>query len=267
VSRSTLGIFLRKELRELRHNPQVWPGYLLLPLIAIAFPVIFIAVIPGDVSSLDPDMASLMRLASRDPLIARYPEAERIGRLVSREWGAFILIIPMILSGMSAALAIAVEKQQRTLEPVLATPLSPQELLAAKLVAALGPAVLATWVSALLSVVGTAIVTSFKIGVTIWPEPAGILTMAIVAPLCGAASALLGMRASMRAADVHSAVQTAGLWVVPMGMVLAGLLGRPAMRSVAAGLFAIGLTLALSWWLFRGNVRRFEREEILTRWR
>jgi hypothetical protein len=39
-----------------------------------------------------------------------------------------------------------------------------------------------------------------------------------------------------------------------------------ALRSAAAGVFAVGVVAATVWWLFRGNVRRFEREEILTRW-
>lgn len=261
-----LGIFLSKELRELRANPQIWPGYLILPLIAVALPIIFLAVIPTSGAAVDPDLAGMLRLAEHDPLLAAFPDNQRLARLLTREAATIFLFMPVLLSGMSAALAIAAEKQQRTLEPILATPVSVGDLLAAKLLAALGPAVLVTWGTALVSVIATAITTQVRYGEPFWPGWAVVLVLVLLAPACGAAAALLGMRASIRAKDVQPAVQMAGLWVVPLGVIFASLLGRPSLRSVPVGVAAFAIVVALGWWLFRGNIRRFEREELLTRW-
>jgi ABC-2 type transport system permease protein len=263
-----LDIFLQKEIRDLRGNHQVWPGYLLLPGIAVLMPIILLAFLPTSTSGpIDSDVATLLRFADRDPGVSRFPEEQRLARLVVREFGAFFLLIPVFLSAMSAALSIAAEKQQRTLEPILATPLSTRDLVAAKLVAAVGPAVLVTWGAALLNVIGAAVTTSIRFGEAFWPGWAVVQVILVLGPVCAVASALLGMRASTRANDVQTAVQTASLWVMPAGILMVATLGRPALRSLFVGLVAIGLAALICWWLFRRTVRRFEREEILTRWR
>lgn len=106
-----LGLFLRKELRDLRANPQVWPGYLVLPIVALAVPIVMLAVMPLDptLAAVDPDVAAIFRLASRDPLLLAFPERERMVRLIIREVGAFYLLMPILLAAMSAGLAIAAE--------------------------------------------------------------------------------------------------------------------------------------------------------------
>ena len=188
-------IFLRKEWRDIIGNPQVLPGFLLLPGLAVLLPVGLLVFAPLDPTSvsLDPDLLKLLELAGRDPLLAGYPPAERMIRLGIREFGSFFLLIPVLLSSMSAALSVAGEKQQRTLEPLLATPVDDRSFLVAKLVAAVGPATAVTWIAAIAFSVGAAVVAWLRIGVPILP----------------------------------------------------GLVG---------------------WWSFRRTERRFEREEILTRW-
>jgi ABC-2 type transport system permease protein len=262
-----LGIFLRKELRDIRATPRVWPGYFLLPLFGVLFPVIMLLLIPSDPSAIvDEDTAAMLRFAGRDPALAQFPERERLARLAVRDVGLVFLLMPMILSATSAALAIAGEKQQRTLEPILATPISDRALLLAKLLASLGPSMITTWVAAIVGVAANAIVTSIRFDAVFWPGWPFAISVVFLSPLCGAAAALMGMRASIRSSDVDSAIQTAGIWVVPVGLVLAGGVGRLALRSTLAALIGIGVTALIGWWFFQGNVRRFQREEILTRW-
>lgn len=262
------GIFLRKELRDIKGNPQVLPGFLLLPAIAVLLPLGMLAFAPLDpaAGNMDPDLVRLLEMAGRDPALAGYPPAERMVRLGIREFGAFFLLIPVLLSSMSAALSVAGEKQQRTLEPILATPIDDRTFLLAKLAAAVGPALIVTWVSAALFGVGAALVTLVRLGTPTPPSAPFLLGMAGLAPLGGIIAALMGMRVSIKAADVQAAIQSAGLWVVPAGLILIGLFGRPALRSVPLALAAILLFGGLAAWSFQRTLRRFEREEILTRW-
>lgn len=262
-------LFLRKEVRDVRDNPQVLPGYLLLPAIAVGLPALFLALLPMDpvtAAASDPDVATLLRFASRDPLVAQFPEHERIARIIVRDAGVFFLLMPIILSSLSAALSIAIEKQQRTLEPILATPVSDRALLLAKLIGAVGPAIAVTWVSAALSVVLTSAITSWRYGTAFTPGSAFFIVAAVLAPLGGAAAALAGIRVSLGARDVQSAVQTTSLWVLPAGIVVVVLFGRAALLGP---LVAVAMCLAaglLVWWLYRRALARFDREEILTRW-
>lgn len=263
-----LTTFLQKEWRDLKGNPQVLPGYLILPLVGVILPAVMIAFFPLDPANApDPDIATMLRFAARDPLLAAFPESQRLARLVIREAGAFFLLMPVILSGMGAALAIAGEKQQRTLEPILATPLSARDLMIAKLIAVLTPAVVVTWLAAILYCIAIAVVTVIRFDTLILPGLAFGVAIAALAPLAGAAAALMGMRASMRAADIQGAVQMASLWVVPGGLVIIGTVGRLAIRTPPAGLLATAVAALLVGWIFRGTLARFEREDILTRWK
>ena len=263
-----LAIFLRKELRDFRSNPQVIPGYLLLPLVAVILPGVIIAIAPaGAVPGADPDFIAMLRFASRDPLLGRFPESERIVRLIVREFGGFFLLMPLILASLSAAASIAAEKQQRTLEPILATPLSTRDFLLAKLVAAVIPSVVLTWIAAVIYVLVVAIVAAVRFDHPFTPGAGFGLSVTLLAPVAAIAAALVGMRASMRAVDTQTAVQTASLWVIPIGALAVGLAGRVAVRSAVAGLATVVLVAAFAVWMFRGNLTRFEREEILTRWK
>jgi hypothetical protein len=78
---------------------------------------------------------------------------------------------------------------------------------------------------------------------------------------------LLTMRLSARATDPQAAVQTATLVILPAFLVGLGLFGRLLTVSFPVLAAACVLVALLDWWLFRGNVKRFRREEILTRWK
>ena len=263
-----LAIFLRKELRDIRRNPQVIPGYVLLPVIAIALPAIFVAVVPTAMGpGIDPDFVSLLRLATRDPQLSRFPESERLARLIVRELGAFFLLMPVLLASLSAAISIAGEKQQRTLEPILATPMSDRELLVAKLIASVLPGMVVTWGAAVVHAVVIGIVSAIRFGHPILPGIGFLVSVGLLAPAAAVAAALVGMRASIRAVDTQTAVQTATLWVRPIAIAVIGLAGRIAVRSALGGVLAAVVVGAAGAWIFRGNLARFEREEILTRWK
>jgi uncharacterized membrane protein YhhN len=62
-------------------------------------------------------------------------------------------------------------------------------------------------------------------------------------------------------------MQYTGLVVVPVSLVVIALLGRPAMQAPLAGMVGAILLGIAAWLLFRRNLRRFQREELLTRWR
>lgn len=264
-----LPLFLRKELRDIRGNAQIWVGYLILPLIGVGIPVVLLSLVPLDPAApgIDPDFVALFRFAALDPALAHFPEGERIIRLLVREVGAFFLFMPVILSSMGAAMSIAAEKQQRTLEPILATPVEDREFLLAKLLAAAVPGTLVTWGAGVLFALGAVIVSLVRLGHPVFPGVPFAVVLLLLVPFAGGIAALIGMRASMRAADVQAAAQMAGLWVIPAAMVLIGLIGRPALRSVPLALVALVVFGLLFWRLFVGTLKRFDREEILVRWR
>ena len=94
---------------------------------------------------------------------------ERLARLLLRELGLFYLLMPVMLASSAAALALVREKEQRTLEPILATPLRDRDLLLAKLIAAVVPALLVTWAAAVVGISAGVLGSVWRVGQIILP--------------------------------------------------------------------------------------------------
>ena len=268
---SLLWLFLEREIRDLRANSRVWPLYIVLPLLAILIPSIFALVMPGmlEVSAAhgDPGLQVLERATQLVPEFAHYSRAEAVTRYLLRTTSAILLLVPIAISSTSAAFSIVGEKQQRTLEPILATPISDRQFLLGKLLAALAPTVAATWIAALVDVVLIDSVTAGRYATALLPDRFWLLGVVVLAPLLGGCVVLVTMRLSARATDPQAVVQSTALATLPAFLLLGAIFGRALTLYFPALLLACGVMVLVDLALFGGNVRRFARDEILTRWK
>jgi hypothetical protein len=107
----------------------------------------------------------------------------------------------------------------------------------------------------------------WTVDVIILPTSGNLVALLLLAPAMSVVAALLALRVSARFTDVPGAMQFTGLVVVPVTLILVALLGRPAMMWPLAGLGGAILLGGLAFGLFRMNLRKFAREEILTNWK
>jgi len=271
VTRTLLLLFCRKELRDLRTNRRIWPGYLMLPVIGVLLPLGLILLFPAVMDPArpidDPGLRLLLESLQRDHTIHGATFVERLTRLVVRESGLWYLLMPVVLAAGSAALAIVREKEQRTLEPILATPLSDGALVLSKLVGAVGPALLWTWVSAIAGYAVVAVATLIRLGIAIGPTAGNLVGLLFLGPAIAVAAALAAIAASARFTDSQSANLFAGLVIVPITLILLAVLGRPAMIWPWVGFGGTALVSLGCAGLYRRARRRLQRDELLTRWR
>jgi hypothetical protein len=75
------------------------------------------------------------------------------------------------------------------------------------------------------------------------------------------------MRLSAKSSDPQATVQTSALAILPVFLLLVAVFGRALTLSFPALLVACGLAVLVDLALFRMNVVRFRREEILTTWK
>jgi ABC-2 type transport system permease protein len=178
---------------------------------------------------------------------------------------AYFLLIPAMVPMALATQSVIGEKQARSLEPQLATPIEVPELLAGKTIAAALPAVLATWgVYAAYGLVNGAIADprlTRLVFSDVW-----LTAMATLVPLICLFSVLLGIVVSSRVSDARTAQQIGGFVVIPIiAVAVAQFFGGQATftlpQVVTGDLVVLGLTgvvLAIGSWAF-------DRESILTR--
>ena len=271
MKRDTLLLFLRKELSDLRSNRQVWPAYMLLPLVAMLLPLLLLVLLPVLLqqaqTGTDAAASMLLETVARDTSLRGSTLEERMARLLMRDLTMFYLLMPVVLSASAAALALVREKEQRTLEPILATPIRDRDLLLAKLVAAVVPSVLITWAAFIAGSLMVMAASWRTVDVVILPTAGNLIGLLLLAPAMSAVAALLALRVSARFNDVPGAMQFTGLVVVPVSLIVIVLLGRPAMMWPLAGVGGAILLVGLAFGLFRMNLRKFAREELLTNWK
>jgi ABC-2 type transport system permease protein len=258
-----------KELRELRQNPGVfWPALLTgtisltLPfLIAIAIPILV-----GEQFSDSNDMKVVEQMYRTQPGTRRLEPEAAIQAFIFQQFLPLLVLAPVAASMSVAAFSIIGEKQARTLEPLLATPITTFELLAAKVLGSLLPSVALTIVLYGLYVAGVAmfarpgvfwILLSFRsLGVAL-----------LMGPLAALAALQLAVCVSSRVNDARSAQQIGALIILPLaGLLIGQLTGYISLDSRL--ILAIGGALALlNAVLIVIAITLFDRESILTRWK
>jgi ABC-2 type transport system permease protein len=185
---------------------------------------------------------------------------------MNEQYMFYLLLIPTTLPVYVAAHSIIGEKETKTLEPLLATPISTWELLVGKSIAAMAPAVVLTWLSFAILLVGLRLIvppTVFAYSVrAVW-----IVGMLLISPLLALLSVLIGVIVSSRINDPRAAQQIAGIFVIPLIgislVVLAGLIFLSVQMVLCAALVISIVNLIVLYFA----VRLFQRETILTRWR
>jgi ABC-2 type transport system permease protein len=177
------------------------------------------------------------------------------------------MMVPLIVSITIASYSIVGEKKTRTLEPLLATPITTVELLLGKALAAAVPAVAATWVGFLLYAGGANLIVTSPVVLEKLVDPVWLTAVFVVGPLLAVAGVSIAVMISSRVNEPRAAEQISGVFVLPLLALFVGqttglvLINETFILWMAVGLF--GLDSVLLYFA----TRLFERETILTRWK
>jgi ABC-2 type transport system permease protein len=260
---------LRKELADERQNLGLFVPSLIVAVVAILLPVFVAIVVPyatGERLSDSSDFEIAVELYRSQPGTRTLDPEAAIQAYLFQFFAVMLVLIPVTSSMSLAAYSVVGEKQARTLEPLLVTPITTFELLGAKVLGAFLPSIALTAVSYIVYVLITVIFAR--------PGVAGILlgarsiaTVFVLGPLAALAALQMAVCVSSRVNDARTAQQIGVLVILPIpGLLVGQLLGAltlsvPVIASIALGLLAINAGLI---WL---AIALFDRETILTRWK
>ena len=254
-------IVLEKEWLELRLQRALLLATVVLPPLITAFAV------AGFIAAGKLTASTIGAAAPLQPEFASLSQFELGQAIVGRQFATLFLLMPIFIPSVLASYAIVGEKRERTLEPVLATPIRTWELLLGKMLGALIPALAVTIASATLFGVGiVAFAVSDRVREII-VTPGWILAVIVDSPLLALIGVALIVVLSSRVNDPRTAQQISAVLVVPVLGLLFGQLAGVVVLGPALAL-GIGVILAV---IAAGAVsvatRLFQREVILTRWR
>ena len=254
---------IQKEWAELVHNKAILWTMALIPILLVAMILATdYFIIWADERGKDVDADEL-------PIpeqLAHLPQIEAFVIQMNEQYMFYLFMIPMMLPVYIAAFSIIGEKQSKTLEPLLATPISTWELLAGKGIAATTPAVVLTWLSFAVMAIGVRLIAPpsvFIYGI----RPVWVLSMLLFSPLLAFLSVLCGMIVSSRFNDPRAAQQITGIFIIPIISVSLVVLAGWVFVDVKMVFYASIATFVLDLTLLYFAVKIFQRETILTRWK
>jgi len=256
-------VIIRKEWTEMLKNKLILYTILVPPILITVIPLITFH-FTGQEGSVNPAEVEMYRRLS--PELARLPAEDVMEIILAQQFLFMFLMMPLVVPLTLASFSIIGEKQQRSLEPLLATPLSVWQLLLGKIIAAVIPAMFVTWLSFALFALTIRWLASaavlHSVVNTMW-----LLAMLVIAPLFCILSVSLGVMISSRVNDTRVAQQIGGLAVIPViGLAVLQTAGKMlfTLRSFVLGALLILLVDVI---VFYFSVKVFQRETILTRWK
>ncbi|MFN2103228.1 MAG: ABC transporter permease subunit [Candidatus Promineifilaceae bacterium] len=176
------------------------------------------------------------------------------------------MILPVAIPVTIAAYSVVGEKTTHSLEPLLATPITTLQLLSGKAIAAMAPAILATWISYIIFLIGARLMVDDVVFAQLM-DPMWLLAIFIVGPLLALLAVCFSLMVSARVSDPRVAEQLSALIIMPLILLVIGQsIGLILINTQI--ILIMGIVVAvLDVILVMITVQLFERETILTRWK
>jgi ABC-type transport system involved in multi-copper enzyme maturation permease subunit len=235
LKRRCIRAILLKEVREYRRTGSIVWAMAIYPMVFVLTPAIQAFAVPSRAA------ATLRR---EDLLL-------------------YLLAIPTLVPSTLAAYSVVGERQQGTLEPVLATPVGREEFLLGKALAAFVPSVIISYV----------VYGAFLAVVEVFAEPAvaaalirgsEVLAQFVYTPLLAAWSIWVGIAISTRSNDVRTAQQLSALASLPL-IAVTSLIAYGVIHPTLRLALGCGLALLVSVRVgYRIVSKAFDRERLVT---
>ena len=254
-----------KEWAEVFKNKLVLFSVAFLPLMLTALPIIMLAT----TQSLTPEE---MATSSSTPdeffgeLCVGLSEADCTQVYLLNLFTLLFMILPVMVPVTIAAYSIVGEKTTRSLEPLLATPITTMELIIGKAAAAVLPAIAVTWLSFGIYMTVTRFMTTDTVFARI-TDPMWLLAVFLVGPLLAVLSVCAAMMISSRVSDPRTAEQLSGAVVLPVILVMMGQSFGVFLLSQELIVLTAVVLVFLDAILIYLTIKMFQRETILTRWK
>ena len=258
-------LIMEKEFDEILKNKLILATFLGMPLIfALVIPVAML--LPAIVSP-DQFTANTTQLGSNLPGAENMKPVETYIVFMVGAILPFFMLLPAILPTIISSYSVVGEKKNRTLEPLLAAPIAVEDILAGKALAALIPALLATWISAAIFAAIVYLLTNSIIHRILVPDMTWLIGLFILGPLIAFLGVMFTIVISSRVNDPRTAQQISVLLILPIITIfLAQMTGLLLVNeAIVMGVSLVVLLADLA--ILKIGSKLFDREGILTRWK
>ena len=261
-----LATLFHKEVLDLMRNRAALAPVVIAAGFALLMPFSITVLVPAlshQPLGADSELASLSRVVDGR---AGLSDNARVQLFLFQQFLLVFLLMPITGAMSLAAHAIVGEKQARTLEPLLATPLTTFELLVAKVLGSLAPTLIISACALVLYLTGIAVTADAGVARAMLTLRT-LLLVGEVGPLAALVSLQFAVVISSRVNDARTAQQFGVLIVLPLTVLLVAQF-TGSLWLTSGVIAAIGMVLLAMWVVLTlVSVVVFDREAILTRWK
>lgn len=237
---------MRKDLQDIRKNGYVFYSMLFLPILLVGI---------GVLESIS--LLSTLTTQSGQSAIV-------VHELVTL-FASVMVLVPAIITTLVGSTSVILEKNNHSLEPLLATPITDTELFAGKALAPFIPGLLIGWFTFGLYIAITDALTYGSLGYLLFPTSLTYVQILLLMPSIALLGTLMSLLVSSRMKDVRAAQQVSSLVVLPV-LILVFIpifaAGNDLLLSLIMGFVLLGASIGI----FFLTVKAFERENILISW-
>jgi ABC-type transport system involved in multi-copper enzyme maturation permease subunit len=256
---------IQKDLNEITSSKQVILPMTIVPIVLtviIPLAVLIGASFIGNDSNMIRQLGPLIKKLPSEYL-AYNPAQLLIKIVINYMFPSYFLIIPIMCSGIIGASSFVGEKEHKTMETLLYTPISMEQLLRAKILGVFIPSYIIT----LFSFVAFSIVVNIggfiHFGGLIFPDIKWLIIILWISPVINLLSLIFTVMVSAKSKTFQEAQQVSGLLVLPVILVLVGQMTGILLISNLAMFIVGGVLLVLDYILIKRISSRFVPEKLI----
>lgn len=253
---------IKKDIHSITSNKQVLTVMLMIPLVfTIVLPTIFVLVTlfaPDAMEEFEPmlEMISASTQAESGKQIL-------LELMVNKIMPAFFMLIPIMASSVMAASSFVGEKEKRTLETLLYSPLSLKEIFQSKILAAFSVGMTVSLISFGVMMLVVELELFFLTGSLLVPDIGWVVVMLLIAPAISMIAIGITVQGSAKAQTIEEAQQRAVFLIFPVLALVIGQFSGVIFISIWL-LLGIGiLAMLVAAVMMRSCAHKFTYEKLL----
>lgn len=212
---------IQKDIKGITSNSRLFSVMLIVPLaLAVFVPAIMVltfALAPLQGSDIEPILALLPD--NIDPGSIRQ---ELLQLLINNIMPLFFLLIPIMASSVMAASSFVGEREKRTLETLLYSPLSLAQVFSAKILASFIVSMMVSLISFAAMLVVVELLMFFIMGTWLMPNVNWLVLMLLVSPALSLIAITVIVRGSAKAQTMEESQQRSVFLIMPIILLAAG---------------------------------------------
>lgn len=253
---------IKKDLKGIIFDKQQFPVLLIVPAVfTLVLPTIFILLIHfGQDSMTDmQDLLNQLSLGTQETIDSMF----MIKAILDYVMPIFFLLIPIMSAMVMAASSFVGEKENRTLETLLYSPLTIRMIFQAKILASFLLSMIISLGSFIVMLIVIELETFFLIGSFYVPGLSWLVNLFLLSPAISGIAITLIVRGSAKAQTAQESQQRAVFLILPIILLVAGQFSGIVLVGPLL-LLGLGVVLAaVAVFLMRGSIQKFSYERLL----